>query len=136
MEKFKSLIYTAILVLVLPGAVLGQTKQKRFSIQTYVVFSGQSEPAEIKFPICQTGNLNITIESHINEGELAIELYDPQGEKQGNFTIGSPTFSSKESVRGSISKKAAGTNKGEWTVKFIPKNVSGAAEIDCVQLSN
>lgn len=137
MKKFKSLIYTASLIIIfLPITVSGQTKQKRLSIQTEVAFNGQAESNEFKFPVLQFGNLNIEIESHINEGELTIELYDPQGEKQGNFTIGSAAFSSKESVRGSLSKKVANPNKGEWIVKFIPKNASGAIEIACIQLSN
>lgn len=137
MKNLKSLISIGSLLLIfLPNSIFGQTNQKRLSIQTDVAFNSQSENTEIKFPILQLGNLNMNIESHINEGELTIELYDPQGEKQGNFTIGSPTFSSRESVRGSLSKRIVNPIKGEWVVKFIPKNASGTIEIDCVQYSN
>lgn len=133
----KSLFYSVILILMfIPSIVIGQTKQKKFNTETGIYFNGQSELTEIKIPIVPLTNLNIIIESHINEGELTIELYDPQGEKQGNFTIGSPTFASKESVRGSISKKVANPSKGEWIVKLIPKNASGALEIQCIQQSN
>jgi hypothetical protein len=134
MKKFKRLICAASMILIfLPYTVYGQTTQKRFSIKMDIAFNSQTEPTEIKLPILAIGNLNIIIEAQINQGELIIELYDPQGEKQGNFTIGSPSFSSKESVKGSISKKVINSNKAEWIVKFIPKNASGAIEIDCVQ---
>jgi hypothetical protein len=127
---------TSLLFLLLAISTFGQANQKRLSIQTDVSFNGQSEATDLKFPVLQIANLNMNIESHIIQGELTIELYDPQGEKQGNFTIGSPTFSSKESVRGSLSKRITNPAKGDWIVKFIPKNASGAIEIDCTQLSN
>lgn len=137
MKNTKSLIYIASLLLLFQqNSIFGQTTQKKFNIDSYVSFNKQSESTEIKFPVLQVGNLNMVIESNIKEGELTIELYDPQGEKQGNFTIGSPTFSSKESIRGSVSKKITNPLKGEWIVKFITKNASGVTEIICHQLPN
>lgn len=136
MKNLKRIIYIATVLLLFAISTFGQANQKRFSIETGVSFNGQSEATDLKFPVLQIANLNMIIESHINQGELTIELYDPQGEKQGNFTIGSPAFSSKESVRGSLSKRITNPVKGDWIVKYLPKNASGGIEIICTQLSN
>lgn len=146
MKNLKCLFTQVPFLLILfLNSTFAQAPQKRLRFQTDVSFNSQSEATEVKFPVLQFENLSMTIESHNYEGELTIELYDPQGEKQGNFTVGSPTFSGKkdeskvpprESVRGSLSKKIANPIKGEWIVKLIPKNSTGSIEIDCVQTSN
>jgi hypothetical protein len=147
MKNLKRLISIILFLLIfLPLFTFGQTNQKKLRISTDISFESQSEIIEVKLPVSQVANISLELASNIYEGELTIELYDSKGEKQGNFTIGSPTFSGKkdeskaastrESVRGSLSKKIANPAKGEWIVKFIPKNVSGNTEIYCTQSLN
>jgi hypothetical protein len=137
MKKLKRTIPVAILLFLLFAiSSSGQANQKRLNIETYASFNGQSEATDLKFPVSQTTSLNISIGSRTNQGELTIELYDPQGEKHGYFTIGSPAFSSKESVTGAFEKKILNPKKGDWIVRFIPKNASGSVEVNCTQLNN
>jgi hypothetical protein len=144
MKNLKRLIQSITLLLIfLPGFTFGQTNQRKLKIASAVTFENQSEILEIKFPVSQVANINLELGSNIYEGELTIELYDSKGEKQGNFTIGSPILSAKkddsktpparETIRGSLSKRIVNPAKGEWIVKFIPKNVSGITEIHCTQ---
>jgi len=127
---------STLLFLLFAISALGQANQKRLNIETAVSFNDQSETTDLKFPVSQMTTLNMSIGTRTNQGELTIELYDPQGEKQGNFTIGSPTFSSKEPVTGALEKEITNPKKGEWIVRFIPKNASGSVEVNCTQLSN
>jgi hypothetical protein len=127
---------STLLFLLFAISSLGQANQKRLNIETAISFNDQSETTDLKFPVSQVTNLNMAIGTRTNQGELTIELYDPQGEKQGNFTIGSPAFSSKEPVTGTLEKKITNPRKGEWIVRFIPKNASGSVEVHCTQLSN
>jgi len=47
-----------------------------------------SEKHEIVFPLSEPiENLCIKIKSFISSGELSIEIFDPAGEKQGNFSV-------------------------------------------------
>lgn len=86
-KLLKSLSIAILLLSFLTGFSLGQDKSDLHSSRNIVL---QSESVEqnvlLDIPeICTS--LNLSISGTIQEGELTIEMYDPKGEKYGNFSI-------------------------------------------------
>jgi len=79
----------------------------------------------------KTKKLQIIINSSVIDGTLTIELSDPNGIKQGNFSIGTQLKSEKkEQVNGNIEKSIIEPQFGKWRVKIIPKNVTGNINVN------
>ena len=80
-------------------------------------------------------NFNLKIQSRVIEGELNVEIYNKDGKKQGKFSVGSQINSdnSKEEVNGLIRKSIDNAPIGIWTIKIIPKNVTGYITINYSQ---
>jgi len=83
----------------------------------------------------------LSIDSNIREGKMSIEILDPSGEKQGNFSIGcqvggvnNPT--TKEVVQGQFRKTFQNPKKGKWIVKIIPQNANAQVQIIVTQVQN
>ena len=84
--------------------------------------------------------LQIGLISTIESGALTIEIYDPNGDKQGNFSVESDLSSSsssagknKDLVCGQLNKTIKDPMKGNWTVKLKPKKVTGEIMINSRQ---
>jgi hypothetical protein len=146
MKNLKSvLVVISLILLSSPNFITGQVPPKNFYITSRVSFDSLTENCEIKFPVFQREILRLRIMSSISEGELSLEFYNAQGEKQGNFSIGSQSLSAKKDstkkqsidlVRGEISKDFDNPIKGEWKIKIIPKNASGYLDITSSQYTN
>ncbi len=87
--------------------------------------------------------LNIGISSNISSGALTMEIYNPNGDKQGNFSVESELNSSSsnggkssETVCGQLNKTFKEPMKGDWVVKLKPKKVTGKIQIHSHQASN
>ncbi|GAB5399849.1 MAG: hypothetical protein Aureis2KO_14340 [Aureisphaera sp.] len=87
--------------------------------------------------------LNIGVSSNISSGTLTMEIYNPNGDKQGNYTVASEFNSSSsnggkstETVCGQINKTFKEPMKGDWVVKLKPKKVTGKIQIHSHQASN
>ncbi len=79
----------------------------------------------------KTQKLQLEISCSVKGGKLTIELYDPNGIKQGNFTIETQLKSEKEEkVNGNISKSIIEPQFGKWWVKIIPIEVTGDVKIN------
>lgn len=97
----------------------------------------------IKVAVADDANhLMIGVNSTITSGSLTMEIFDPKGNKQGNFSVESMMRSSsnskgknKETVCGQLNKSFKDPMKGDWTVKLKPKKVSGKIQISS-HLSN
>lgn len=62
-----------------------------------------SEKFDIIFPLLeQIDILSIKIKSYISSGELSIEIFDPTGEKQGNFSVQGSLNSTKSFKKNEI----------------------------------
>lgn len=84
--------------------------------------------------------LQIGLISTIESGSLTIEIYDPNGDKQGNFSVESELSSNssssgknKDLVCGQLNKTIKDPMKGNWTVKLKPKKVTGEIMINSRQ---
>ena len=80
--------------------------------------------------------LQIGVNSTIKSGSLTMEIYDPKGNKQGNFSVESQISSSsasqgkkKELVCGQLNKTIKEPMAGAWQVKLFPKTVTGTINI-------
>ncbi len=94
-----------------------------------IQLDGSSDTEEITVEVTEDITcLSIGINSTIQSGYLTMEIYDPKGEKQGNFSVESQLKSNaktKELVCGQMQKQIKEPLKGKWVVKLIPNNVKG-----------
>jgi len=112
-------------------------------IKTLTLKGGSGEQ-EVQLPLRDSLNyINFEIKAVITAGELTVELFDPFGEKYGNFSLaGSYNSSNKqdaEIVRGKIyDAEASGSlvryvkypKWGMWKAKVITKNAAGVVEFN------
>lgn len=103
----------------------------KVSIERAIWLDNDSKTKEIVIPVeTKSKKLQLVINSAITSGKLSIEIYDPKGEKQGNFSIGTQTnLGSQEKVRGNISKSLKEPLVGKWMIKIIPSEASGDVHI-------
>lgn len=134
------LISTIILLVVTAFAVNGQSSGYSYSygnadtkvdLQRNISLEKDSKTEEIIIHINkEIKRLHLMINSSVSKGKLIIELYDPNNEIQGNFTIGTQLNSDKkEMVNGNIIKSLKEPVPGKWRVKLIPDNVTGTVKI-------
>jgi hypothetical protein len=130
-----------------PGAT--SRDNTTFTLLRKITLNGESSKLEIILPVAdRIWNFTIKISSEIKEGELTIEIYDPSGEKQGNYSIDSQSSlkpnktektanpNVKEIVTGQISKSIDFPKNGNWKIAIIPKNAKGNLEIASNQLTD
>ncbi len=125
-----------------------QIDKTTFNLQREISLNEDSEKKEILLPVSgPIVRFTISIGSRITEGELTIEVYDPNGEKQGNYSVDNQISSrlyksdknakmmSKEIVTGKIDKSIEYPISGNWKVLIIPNNASGQLVIESNQMS-
>jgi len=125
-----------------------QIDKTSFNLQREIWLTEDSERKEILLPV--TGPIVkfvIRISSRVMSGELTIEIYDPTGEKQGNYSIDNQISSrqtpgdknekrtSKETVNGNLEKSIEYPINGNWKIIIIPKNATGELGIESNQMS-
>lgn len=106
-----------------------------------IELDSSSDKEKIKIEVTENvQKLHFGISSTITSGDLTVEIYDPKGKKQGNFSVESQLNSStssnakkKELVCGSMQKGISNPMKGDWTIKLIPKKVTGTVAIHTSQ---
>ncbi|RNC86959.1 MAG: hypothetical protein ED556_05920 [Winogradskyella sp.] len=101
-----------------------------------IQLDGSSDKETITVDVSEdTGKMHLNINSKVESGYLTVELYDPKGNKKGNFSIESQSNSSKtkEQVCGQMQKYIEDPIKGKWSVVLVPKKVVGDVSI-CTSL--
>lgn len=124
-----------------------------FDVNRVIFLKSDSEEKKVTIPVDENyNNLKLSIAATIQQGDLIIEIFDPKGAKQGNFSIGcqvggqktpkgeSQTETSSDSnimeqVQGRISRMIKNPVKGNWIVKLTPKSARGQVEIFCSQIT-
>ena len=111
------------------------------TISRNIQLDGSSKIEEIKLDVAEDIScLQIAVNSTIKSGSLTMEIFDPKGDKQGNFSVESQINSSsssnaKELVCGQLNKTIKEPMKGKWIIKLKPKNVTGDITIHSNQLN-
>jgi hypothetical protein len=138
MKKLIILIVSVIFLLPLANA----QEIAAFNSSRSLKLENESKEQHISIDVSEEYNtLALSIHSNIYEGKLSIEILDPSGEKQGNFSIGcqvgganNPT--TKEVVQGQFRKTFQNPKKGKWVVKIIPQNANAQVNITVTQIQN
>jgi hypothetical protein len=124
----------------------GQIDRTEFNLHKSISFNGENEKIEILIQVSESNNvLKLMISSIVFSGELTIEVFDPTGEEQGKYSVGSQNSlkttgktynpTQNETVSGKISKLVESPITGDWKIIVIPKNVKGSLNIDSDQSS-
>ncbi|WP_298903327.1 hypothetical protein [uncultured Psychroserpens sp.] len=133
----KSIKLVTCLFLLLSLSIQAQQNNQKhcdaITLNRSIQFDGSSDTEEIKVEVADSAKkLYVSINSTIKSGYLTVEVYDPKGNKKGNFSIESQVKSSnkkKELVCGQMQKHIDDPIQGNWVIKLIPNNVAGDVSI-------
>lgn len=150
---FQALSVTLLILCLSGNSISGQTKKQsgqidrtEFSLHKTIIFDGENEKIEISIQVTERNNvLKLLISSTVITGELTIQVFDPTGEEQGKYSVGSQNSikttektsnpTQNEKATGRISKSVESPIIGDWKIIVIPKNVKGILNIDFDQSS-
>ncbi|MFH0759869.1 MAG: hypothetical protein V2A67_00025 [Bacteroidota bacterium] len=104
-------------------------------------FSEETTPSAVKFNVSAEYNyLKVNIDCSLNSGIIAIELIDPNGKKQGIYTVKSEDSIVKgdktqvgESAQGNMQKMFRNPLKGDWLITVAPIKAKGNVKININQ---
>ncbi len=77
--------------------------------------------------------LYININGGIKTGNVKVEIFDPEGKKQGSFYIENTDINSKDAVNGSLNKNINMPLTGNWKVMINSEKASGHIFISSMQ---
>lgn len=133
MKNLFKVFISAILFLSFSTISFGQ--ETAMNLSRSILLKGDSMEEEIKIKIDQPVNyLYLKIDCRVTSGKVKLELYAPNGEKKGNFTIEEQLNTSEEntkeeSVQGKITKEIKNPMQGDWIVKIVPIKTKGKVSI-------
>lgn len=131
-----------IIIFLVPLSSLGQnlennnssirSSETKVELERNITLENDSEAEEVIIEIKdRTQRLELLILSKVGNGKVTIELYDPNGTRQGSYTVGTLVNSEKEEmVNGKIRKSLFDPQAGKWKVKIIPINATGRIQIN------
>ncbi len=126
-----------LLMILTPCFALGQVTKS--SENRRIQFAGSSDTETITVYVLEkTSEMMISVRSSIKEGKLMVEVYDPSGEKQGQFFIESQVQSNDkkhEIVSGTFNKSVVSPATGQWKIKLIPNQAHGSVSFSCSKIS-
>ena len=137
------LIYTVIICFLSQVTVTyGQDSIRTVIKVKQLTLKGESGEQEVSLPLRDSlSYINFEIKAVITSGELSIELFDPNGEKYGNFSLaGSPSSFNKQDTElirgktyyaeasGSLVRYVKLPKRGMWKAKVVTKNAAGAVQ--------
>lgn len=115
---------------------------------THIKLNGETEIKEVVLPLRDSlDSVSIIVSSLIGAGELTLEIYDPAGEKHGNFSLGcqmNTTVSQKkenqkitardiansnEKAFGTLYKTIKNPIRGAWKARISNKGAIGSMQI-------
>jgi len=142
MKNLKIIIAT--LVFALNGfSVFGQ--DNALNLRHSITFNEKSLAQTTKVEVAgEVENLKIEVLCSLEKGEVIIELFDPEGKRQGKFTLGSKTNlgdqtgeankSSKYMEDGKLEKLVTNPVNGDWLIKITPTKASARLSIRSSQV--
>jgi len=137
MKKSIKLFACLSLIMFLSFSATGQ-QCDGITLNRNIQLDGSSDTEEFKVEVSEDiESLQIAIISTIQSGYLTMEIYDPKGVKQGNFSVESQLNSNakkKELVCGQMQKTIKDPIKGNWVIKLIPEKVKGDISICTTQV--
>lgn len=122
-----------------------QQQDTRFSLSRKIMLKpNDSKSKDITLNINKkTEKFFLNISCEVKVGSLTVKIYDPNGDKQGEFSVESQMKDEKyesgiisidninrEIVEGNISKEIKNPVKGNWIIKLIPKKTHARISIN------
>lgn len=104
----------------------------QFRIERMLEFELSSDVTKIPLEVkANSHELEIHVRSDISEGNMTVQILDPSGEEQGQFTVGTTKAGSKvkELVQGNIRKQLQYPDPGLWTIVIKPTNATAGVKI-------
>ncbi|MEE4176711.1 MAG: hypothetical protein V2I46_04305 [Bacteroides sp.] len=135
----KKLLNIILAYLILVPTVNAQERTV-FNTERALILENESKEQQITIDVSETYDaLSLNIGANLHEGKLTIEIFDPSGEKQGNFSIGTQLEGvsnpgTRERVQGKINKVFENPRKGKWLVKISPLNAKAQINIQVRQI--
>ena len=135
-QSVKFLLFISMMLLV---AASGWSQQcSSMTTSRNIEFDGDSKKEEMKVSVTEDNDkLCFGISSMLNSGDLTVEIFDPNGDKQGYFSIEGQSASKAKKgdmVCGQMNKEIKDPMKGDWVVKMLPKKASGKITIHTMQM--
>lgn len=138
MKKVMKLCFGIVVacILIFSTTLHAQVDNTNFSIERSIALNDANDVKTITFDVAEDITfLQMGIMSVIEYGTLTLEIYDPNQLKQGQFSVEGQLKTNKpksveELVSGNISKNLENPTQGTWTIKLIPKNVTGTIKIE------
>lgn len=130
--KTVNLFFGILFITLLSTSFTSAQERTSLNIQRTIELKNESQIKEVKIEVNEKEcRFNLKITSLVHGGEVKVEIYDPNGKKQGNFSVGCEIQSenSKETVNGMITKLIENPDLGNWKVKIIPKKAIGKLSI-------
>ncbi len=131
-----------ILVLVITLSSISQSllaQDAQFNLDRKINLKNQdSVEKNIKINVSEgTINVYLGIECKVSMGNVTIEIFDPNGVKNGNFSIESQIEEElpiraeyyNEIVEGQIEQRLESPIKGTWVIKITPEKATGNVHI-------
>lgn len=138
---FSKTTSTLILALLISLTSLAQSTQ--FKMDRNLGFKETSKEQTVKVKISEkTSTLTLEILCSVKKGAVTVEIFNPAGTKQGEFSVegvesekDSSLFSIlNDGVSGQIKKIINDPELGDWKIKFIPKNATGRVQFHSNQI--
>lgn len=133
-----AILLTGILCFSVP--VIGQ-EEVQIKRTKSLEFDGESKKTEVIVKSTSEYNyLRLNLLCNLEDGDVTIEIIDPEGENQGSFTVksdktvthGNKTIV-KEYVSGSMSKAISLPMHGDWVIRAKPSAAKGVGQFNIMQ---
>lgn len=143
MKNLKILV-AALLIGIPCLDALGQ--ENALNLRSSLTLNENSTAQTVKVEVVgEVENLKIEILCSLEKGEVIIELFDPEGKRQGKFTLGSKTnvgesqqtdgkSDSKNMEDGKLEKLVANPVNGDWLIKITPTKTKARLSIRSSQV--
>jgi hypothetical protein len=99
----------------------------RVEVEQMLELENDSREDEVVLSIPEnTREMQIKVYGQISNGRLVVELYDPNGKKEGTFSLSTKGKPGKNAqATGNLTKSLRDPEAGDWIVKILPANVTG-----------
>lgn len=114
-----------------PAQAPSAKSDTKVSLQRNIKLERDSKSEEVILPIEDDVDVfKLIVTSSVTAGNLKIEVYDPEGNRQGTYSVGTQLNARKpEHVNGNINKALKDPQTGNWKVNIVPAEATGTVTI-------
>ncbi len=108
------------------------SEQTQLTSERLIELENDSKSQDVVITVAEkTKQFSLLINSSATSGKIKIEIISPNGDSQGNFSVGTQLISVKtELVSGNIRKSLREPQAGDWRIKITPTNAKGTIRIN------